>query len=230
MWFLIWTRRSPEQNCRLAAKLWEGTTICACRTLASQCVILPGNKLRREPSTVECAIKCQTLFPNRKFFCPANRVVVREILAFWERARIPTQEEKHCVTKVENLVSEWKTLRKLHFARLTDAQKQKEDRFRSSLNDLFDIAHSRALDLIENEEDRQFLLSQRKEGRPGAMLGVDRALAVREARSAARAEAVESRRARHQAEVARLHQSVCLETSSSSSSKESSGHASPPNE
>jgi len=40
----------------------------------------------------------------------------------------------------------------------------------------FDIAQANATELIENEEDKLFLESQRKKGRPGCMVGVDMVL------------------------------------------------------
>jgi hypothetical protein len=43
--------------------------------------------------------------------------------------------------------------------------------FVSKLNDLFDIAHVNALQLISLEEDKQFVINQRKRGRPGSMCG-----------------------------------------------------------
>ena len=42
------------------------------------------------------------------------------------------------------------------------------------LDDLFDIAHADALKMIKIEEDKLFLISQRKKGRPGSMSGGDR--------------------------------------------------------
>lgn len=52
------------------------------------------------------------------------------------------------------------------------------------MNNLFDIAHKDALNIIKIEEDRQFLNLQRQEGRVGYMAGVDKKLcAVEERRS-----------------------------------------------
>jgi len=44
------------------------------------------------------------------------------------------------------------------------------------LKDLFDVAHQNALEMITIEEDKNFLIFQRKKGRPGAMRGVDKKL------------------------------------------------------
>ncbi|XP_050528083.1 uncharacterized protein LOC126898185 [Daktulosphaira vitifoliae] len=49
-----------------------------------------------------------------------------------------------------------------------------EEDFVNKLDDLFDIAHSDALNLIKVEVDKQFLLAQREKGRSGCMLGVDK--------------------------------------------------------
>jgi len=47
------------------------------------------------------------------------------------------------------------------------------EKFEEDLDKLFDIAHSNSLDLMKIELDKAFLISQRKLGRPGCMLGVD---------------------------------------------------------
>jgi len=41
------------------------------------------------------------------------------------------------------------------------------------MNDLFDNAHQDALNMISIQEDKLFLVKQRKKGRPGSMFGVD---------------------------------------------------------
>ncbi|EFN86450.1 hypothetical protein EAI_00065, partial [Harpegnathos saltator] len=77
-----------------------------------------------------------------------------------------------CIAKLETLYGEWRTLQK-HAGRATESHKQKETEFVSKFNDLFDIAHASALDMITIEEDKQFLISQRQKGRPGYMGGID---------------------------------------------------------
>jgi len=46
--------------------------------------------------------------------------------------------------------------------------------FSGSLDDLFDIAHQNALQIITIEDDKQFLVKQREKGRTGSLAGVDR--------------------------------------------------------
>ncbi|ESN94235.1 hypothetical protein HELRODRAFT_164040 [Helobdella robusta] len=50
-------------------------------------------------------------------------------------------------------------------------------------DNLFDIAHANAIELIQIQEERKFLLAQREPERRGYMSGVDKNLALKEARS-----------------------------------------------
>jgi adenylate/nucleoside-diphosphate kinase len=45
--------------------------------------------------------------------------------------------------------------------------------FEENLNDLFDIAHSNALNIIKIDEDKLFFIKQRKKRRQGCMMGKD---------------------------------------------------------
>jgi len=40
-------------------------------------------------------------------------------------------------------------------------------------DELFDIAHADALDTMTTDIDKQFLITQRQKGRPGALMSVD---------------------------------------------------------
>lgn len=52
--------------------------------------------------------------------------------------------------------------------------RNKEKEWQDSLEDLFDIGHADALNMITIEEDKHFLIEQRKRGRPGTIGGVDK--------------------------------------------------------
>ena len=98
--------------------------------------------------------------------------------------------------------------------------KKKEADFKSVLGNLFDIAHADALEMISNEEDRQFLIFQREPGRRGVMGSVDIGLAKKESRKRKRKEQVEKQR-RTAADSQHLLQSLAvLEDSTSSSGTE----------
>lgn len=100
------------------------------------------------------------------------RLVIREVMIFWEKARIPTRIEKNCIEKVMDLYEEWRVLQK-HAGRKTISHKQREEQFTAKFDNLFDIAHNDALKLINIEDDKQFLINQRKNGRVGFMYGID---------------------------------------------------------
>ncbi|KMQ83815.1 adenylate kinase 9-like protein [Lasius niger] len=62
------------------------------------------------------------------------------------------------------------------------------------MEDLFDIAHANALEIIKIEEDRQFLISQRQKGRIGVIRGIDKKTAEKEERVLKHLSAEEERR------------------------------------
>lgn len=100
------------------------------------------------------------------------KLVIEELLIFWDKARIPTREKQHCIAKLEKLHTEWTNLKK-SCGRNTDNQKNKEKTWVESLEQIFDVAHANALELITVEEDKAFLISQRQDGRTGHMYGID---------------------------------------------------------
>lgn len=65
----------------------------------------------------------------------------------------------------------------------------REKQFKETLDDLFDIAHSNAINLIKIDEDKEFLLLQRQKGRVGCILSRDVKLAKKEQRKATQKDA-----------------------------------------
>lgn len=100
-------------------------------------------------------------------------LVIDECLIYWKKARIPTHHRSDCIVKCKKLYEDLRKLEK-HKTRTSDLNKYRQKDFEESLNDLFDIAHADAIALIKIDEDRQFLIAQRKKGRQGCMLGVDK--------------------------------------------------------
>lgn len=49
-----------------------------------------------------------------------------------------------------------------------------EEEFVNKFDDIFDIAHTDALNIIKIESDKQFLIAQRTKGWPGCMLWIDK--------------------------------------------------------
>ena len=155
-------------------------------------------------------------------------LVVKEVLIFWEKGRIPTKRIDHCVEKVISLHKEWQDLQK-RLNRESDVEARKRKEFLDKLDDLFDIAHENALNIIKIEEDKQFLLMQRKKGRPGSMAGTDRKFKVSAERKQERIDRETERRKRTYEEI---EQNVTTQFSSLSSSdsenEENSQHSNNP--
>ena len=131
------------------------------------------------------------------------RLALQEVIIFWEKARIPTQEIRNCIPKLESLYQEWRQLQK-HAGRTSEAHKKKEENFKSKLEDLFDIAHANALENMTIEEDKHFLINQRLKGRQGFMYGVDYKEVIRERKIAEREEAALMRKERSDLEIEQL--------------------------
>ncbi|GBM85082.1 hypothetical protein AVEN_248813-1 [Araneus ventricosus] len=109
----------------------------------------------------------------------------------------------------------WRNLQK-SACRRSETQEENERNFISDLNNLFDIAHATALEIIKIEEDRKFLLSQREPGRRVCLMGIDMKLAKREERVLLRVIEQENRRAK-------AHHSSEIDDNFMDSSEESSG-------
>ncbi len=144
---------------------------------------------------------------------------IQEIMQWWLKARIPTPTIQHCQAKFEKLVTAWKGLKKCE-GRTSEAHKSNEESFVKKLDDLFDTAHAKALEMIKIQEDRDFLILQRAKGRGGTMAGIDVTLASKEARFAAAKDTLEKRKRKLEEEVASTSATVILESSSTSSSSD----------
>ena len=103
-------------------------------------------------------------------------IVTQQLQDYWDRARIPTQRKDKIKNKVIQIYEDWKILKSNRY-RKTEKHIIREDVFKSNLNNLFDIARADALQLMRNNEDKEFLLSQREPGRREVMGGVDLTLA-----------------------------------------------------
>uniref|UniRef100_A0A2S2PN24 Uncharacterized protein n=1 Tax=Schizaphis graminum TaxID=13262 RepID=A0A2S2PN24_SCHGA len=129
-----------------------------------------GSKL---PSRGDCL---KVLFFNMRItklnLNDSASLVIEECIVFWKKARIPTQVPHRFKDKLKKLYEEWKGILK-NKNKTNQTLKQKEQLFGDSMNDLFDIAHQDALNMISIQEDKLFLVKQREKGRPGSMLGVD---------------------------------------------------------
>lgn len=99
-------------------------------------------------------------------------LVIREVTIFWEKARIPTKQSQHCISKLLKMYGEWGDLQKNN-KKDGSVFREREALFSNNLENLFDVSHADALSMVKIEEDWHFLLSQRQPGRVGYMSGVD---------------------------------------------------------
>lgn len=124
---------------------------------------------------------------------------LRECVIYWEKARIPTKSFPNCVKKLLNLYQIWRDLQK-NAKKTQDVFKQRRQEFVTNLDNLFDIAHADALNLIKINEDKFFLQRQREPGRPGHLGGVDKKGTNKEERVRLRISEQEKRRSKYFAE------------------------------
>lgn len=176
---------------------------------------LAGNKLPSNKQAVGRFLYIHV--KEKKTVKEASTAVIREVVQFWERARIPTKPQQHAIKKMESLFAEYKCLKK-HKDRKTDTQRTNEDKFREKFDDLFDIAHAEAMTRITIEEDRQFLIAQREKGRRGTMAGIDLVLTAKEERARQRVQRQKRRRDQANEEPGPSSSVAVLASSSSSSS------------
>ena len=145
---------------------------------------------------------------------------IEELMTFWDKARIPTQDKQHCILKLEKCFKKWKSLKK-NKNRQTDTQRNNEQSFLKDIDQLFDIAHANAMELMTNEEDREFLKLQR-EGRQGTMSGVDKKLDWKEKRIKKRNSMKEEQKRKTSEEMNELDSTVTFESTDEDEKEESS--------
>ena len=66
---------------------------------------------------------------------------------FWLQVKIPTKYHQDSIKKLEQLFYEWKYLKKNNGCQ-TETQKANEPIFSATIEELFDIAHAEAMQLI----------------------------------------------------------------------------------
>ena len=105
--------------------------------------------------------------------------VTSDVLKVWEAARIPTQARQHVIKKLQSLYDDWLKLKKNKENKKKQSENllNKQTEWNESLDNLFDIAHADALNIIDIEDDKKFLLLQREPKRKGKMAGEDKKFA-----------------------------------------------------
>lgn len=124
---------------------------------------IAGNQL---PSNLQVL---KFLFYNTRILKHSIKVgeslVYNELITFWEKVKIPTQQKSRCMKKIDDLYNDWRSLQR-NSLRRNNIQENNEKVFLSHLNNLFDIAHSDVLTMVDDSTKR-FLLNQREPNRVG---------------------------------------------------------------
>ncbi|KAG0726667.1 hypothetical protein GWK47_036086 [Chionoecetes opilio] len=115
---------------------------------------------RREARFSRCF--CSTTRSRRRFFFAAAASTAGEVLEVWRRANIPTSDVSWVKKKILKLYEEYGALAKSK-SRKTETEEMKRCIFRDSLEDMFGIAHSKAMEAKIPEEDKAFLEAQRED-------------------------------------------------------------------
>ncbi|KAG0727763.1 hypothetical protein GWK47_033974 [Chionoecetes opilio] len=149
---------------------------------------------------------------KKKSVREAANDVVKIVIELWLKARIPFQRKDTILAKIEKLHKEFGNVKR-NMGR-AGSQAVREEVFKKRTKNLFDVAATNALDVLTNEEDKAFLLTQRKPGRRGQLGSVDTRLAAVEARAAQRRELQERQRQRAEDEASTSMTPVELESSS----------------
>lgn len=136
-------------------------------------------------------------------------LVVDELCVFWGKALIPVHRKDQCIDKVVALHDNWRKLQK-HAGRQTEAHITNEKAFVDDLENLFDVATVNALDIIQNDEDKQFLILQRQPGRPGSMIGIDAIAVQKEKRRLERMQAEAERKRKADEDIASASTSAAV--------------------
>ncbi|KAL4113867.1 hypothetical protein QTP88_017425 [Uroleucon formosanum] len=147
------------------------------------------------------------------------RLVFKETVLFWQKARIPVRDEQHCILKLEKLYQNLRELQK-SAKRASEKNTKNVNEFKEKLNDLFDVSHSNSLNMMKIEEDKNFLLMQRQKGRPGCMLGTDTNLAKKEHRAFVNLHKSEQRRKKAKIEIEQIDHTVQIDSNTDGSSTE----------
>lgn len=146
-------------------------------------------------------------------------VAACEVMNLWEKASIPTRLKKHIISKIEKYFKEWQNLKKNkeNKKKRSEALKKKEQDWQYKLEDLFDIAHSDALSIMTEEEDKQFLLAQRQKGRQGLIGSVDKKSLRKCKKMKQKAERLQKLRERENKNISALTEKCSLSSSSTTS-------------
>lgn len=92
----------------------------------------------------------------------AATAATNEVLILWKKWRIPTTRRDHIIEKLENLYEEYKRLKRKNKNRHSGARKAWEASSKQMFSNLYDIPHVNALNIVNIQGDKAFLITQRE--------------------------------------------------------------------
>ncbi|KAG0715261.1 hypothetical protein GWK47_012366 [Chionoecetes opilio] len=113
----------------------------------------PGNRLPSRGEVLQVFLFHHKIQKEVLFAAAAS--TAEKVLEVWRRANIPTSDVSW-VKKILKLYEEYGVLAKSK-SRKTETQEMKRCIFRDSLEDMFDIVHSKAMEAKIPEGDKAFL-------------------------------------------------------------------------
>ena len=90
------------------------------------------------------------------------KAAIDATIAIWNKARIPTQRIDSGVRKILKLYNEYCALKK-NRKTPKEGYRVKEELFKSDVYELFDISQKNVLDVISNDDEKQFCLMQQQD-------------------------------------------------------------------
>ncbi|KAG0730067.1 hypothetical protein GWK47_029052 [Chionoecetes opilio] len=175
----------------------------------------PGNRLLSRGEVLQVFLFHHKIQKEVLFAAAAS--TAEKVLEVWRRANIPTSDVSWVKKKILKLYEEYGVLAKSK-SRKTETEEMKRCIFRDSLEDMFDIAHSKAMEAKIPEEDKAFLEAQREDRQSCSMAGVDEKLKrVTEEKRLKRQRMEEMKKKDAAASSSTLDRDVALESSTTSS-------------
>ncbi|KAG0730170.1 hypothetical protein GWK47_028823 [Chionoecetes opilio] len=162
-------------------KILNRSNVMACERRSTDVVWLleksptssfPGNRLPSRGEVLQVFLFHHKIQKEVLFAAAASTA---EVLEVWRRANIPTSDVSWVKKKILKLYEEYGALARSK-SRKTETKEMKRCIFRDSLKDMFDIAHSKAMEAKIPEEDKAFLEAQREDRQSCSMAGVDEKL------------------------------------------------------
>ncbi|KAG0727299.1 hypothetical protein GWK47_004023 [Chionoecetes opilio] len=133
----------------------------------------PGNRLPSRGEVLQVFLFHHKTQKEVLFAAAAS--TAEKVLEVWRRANTPTSDVSWVKKKILKLYEEYGALAKSK-SRKTETEEMKRCIFRDSLEDMFDIVHSKAMEAKVPEEDKAFLEAQREDRQSCSMAGVDEKL------------------------------------------------------